>query len=127
MGRFFHGRKAGAARRELASLADRLGLGAVSSWTAGLLAAVDQHAAAVRDILHFSGGRAGPIELAAYAQGVQDVASERGWRPPDTATGVAGWDWVSLRLAGVCLLAMAEPVAMASVLGGDADPLPFIF
>ncbi|WP_199433063.1 DUF6401 family natural product biosynthesis protein [Qaidamihabitans albus] len=111
-----------AARRELASLADRLGHAGLrlGSLAPGLLAAVDQHAASVRDILTLSGGRVSAAELAGYARGVQDVAAESGWRLP----GHASWtpDWVSLRLIAVCLLAVAAPVVVA---GGDADPLLF--
>ncbi|WP_106180302.1 DUF6401 family natural product biosynthesis protein [Prauserella shujinwangii] len=106
-----------AARRELASLADRLsragvGLGAL---TPGLLARVDQHAAAVRDILAFSGGRVDVVELAGYARGVQDVAAESGWQS-------AGTDWFALRLAAVCLLAVAGPVLLP---GTGLDPSLF--
>ncbi|TDE12215.1 DUF6401 family natural product biosynthesis protein [Jiangella asiatica] len=113
-------RRRTAAQRELASLADRLGMADLSEWPAGRLAAVDQHAAAVRDILLLSGEDTGPAELANYARGIEDVAQERGRAP-----GTPNWDapdWVSLRLAGVSILAMADP-AMASIAGGDVDPL----
>lgn len=93
------------ARRELTSLAEHLGLTAPSGlrglapW---ILAGVDQHAAAVRDILLFNGGRLGPVELAGYARGVQDVAREAGWRaaPCDQDAAWAA-DWVNLRLTAV--------------------------
>ncbi|MFF5992722.1 DUF6401 family natural product biosynthesis protein [Prauserella flavalba] len=111
-----------AAKRELSALADRLsrvGL-AVGGLAPGLLASVDQHAAAVRDILTLSGGRVGAVELAGYARGIQDAATESGWHPPLRD----GWDadWVTLRLVAVCLLAAAGTVAVA---GGDVDPLLF--
>ncbi|WP_203454335.1 DUF6401 family natural product biosynthesis protein [Jiangella aurantiaca] len=83
-----------------------------SQWAPGLLAEVDQHAAAVRDILILGDHGLGPVELADYARGVEDVARDRGWRP-------GGHDWVTLRLAGVCLLAMTDGV-MASISDGDA-------
>ncbi|MGH3520137.1 MAG: DUF6401 family natural product biosynthesis protein [Haloechinothrix sp.] len=114
-----------AARRELAWLAERMCMPAPGTlWAPALLAAVDQHAAAVRDILLLSGGQVGPIELAGYARGVQDVATENGWRRPWLGDGeTVAHDWVSLRLAAVCLLAVAGTVAVA--ITGDADPLPY--
>lgn len=77
----------------------------------GLLAAIDQHAAAVRDsLLEGSRGRTGPTSirpavLAAYVEGVRDAAVEHGWRPP---AGPIDWtdpDWVLLRLLAGCALA----------------------
>lgn len=117
-----------AARRELSSLAERLGLAmlpATAGWAPALVATVDQHAAAVRDILMFSGDRVGTVELAGYARGIQDVAREAGWSPVPYAHGPQ-WasDWVNLRLAAVCLLAVAGTVAVAMA-GGDADPSVF--
>lgn len=105
-------RQTARARHELASLAASIGMEAMPAWAPGLLAEVDQHAAAVRDILILGNGGLGPVELAGYANGVEDVARERGWRP-------GGHDWVSLRLAGVCLLAVAQE-ATASIADGDA-------
>ncbi|PXY19065.1 DUF6401 family natural product biosynthesis protein [Prauserella muralis] len=107
-----------AARRELAALADRLGSAglSLSALAPGLLATVDQHAAAVRDILALSGSHVGPVELAGYARGVQDGSgTSAGWRPEPG-------DWVTLRLAAVCLLAAAGTVVVNS---GDVDPLLF--
>lgn len=100
------------ARQELASLAASVGMETMPAWAPGLLAEVDQHAAAVRDILILGNGSLGPVELAGYASGVEDVARERGWRP-------GGHDWVSHRLAGVCLLAVTQG-ATASIEDGDA-------
>jgi hypothetical protein len=72
--------------------------------TPAVQAAIDQHAAAVRDILTLSPGRIGPVELAGYAQGVEDGAFGRGWRPgTDLST-----DWVGLRLAAACSLVTAS-------------------
>ncbi|MPY84086.1 MAG: hypothetical protein GEV00_12370 [Actinophytocola sp.] len=111
------------ARRELTALGERLGLAglpATPGWGPALVAMVDQHAAAVRDILQASTGRAGVVELAGYARGVQDVAHESGrmstplWQDAD---------WVNLRLAAVCLLAAAGTVTTA-LAGGDGDLSP---
>ncbi|WP_026875828.1 DUF6401 family natural product biosynthesis protein [Jiangella gansuensis] len=115
-------RRTTAARRELASLADRLGIAAGGDLPAGVVAEIDQHAAAVRDILVFSGAGVGPVELAEYARGVEDVALEQG-RSPGPLDRQAP-DWVSLRLAAVCALATAGS-AMASVADGDIDPLMY--
>lgn len=101
------------AQRELASLASLIGMETRSRWAPGLLAEIDQHAAAVRDILVLGDHRLGPVALADYARGVEDVARERGWRP-------GGQDWVSLRLAGVYLLAMTDGVMASSIEDGDA-------
>ena len=71
----------------------------------GLLALVDQHAAAVRDSLD---GDRRPLTVAAlggYAEGLRAAAVEHGWSPP---TGPVDWtaaDWTLLRLLAVCLLA----------------------
>jgi hypothetical protein len=64
----------------------------------GMLAAVDQHAAEVRDSLT-SGGRLGVHSLLGYARGFVEAAIGRGWLP-----GASHLDWESLRLAAVCLL-----------------------
>lgn len=78
----------------------------------GLLAAVDQHAAAVRDSL---GGDARPLTamaLAGYAEGVRDAAHEHGWRAPDS--GAVDWstaDWVLTRLLAVSSLVRSLPTA----------------
>lgn len=90
----------------------QLGAGLLAAATApGLAAVVDQHAAAVRDILTVgveSGAAvAGIVLLAGYAQGVQDHVRERGLQlavPADTA----GWleaSWYHVRLLAVCALA----------------------
>lgn len=86
---------------------------AMPQWAPGLLAEVDQHAAAVRDILILGNAGLGPAQLADYARGIEDVARDRGRRPE------GGHDWVWLRLAGVCVLAMTDG-AMASIADGDA-------
>ncbi|TCO51292.1 hypothetical protein EV646_101275 [Kribbella antiqua] len=87
-----------AARQELTMLRDRLTPN-FASLEPALHAAVDQHAAAIRDILGLTAGRAGPVELAAYARGVRDVAADQGWQ-----TGRI--DWVTIRLLAAVSLAL---------------------
>lgn len=74
--------------------------------SSGLRAAVDQHAAEVRDAL---GGRVSAGSLMSYARGFVDAAVARGWWPPHRVAGSyadVDWlpdlDWESLRLAAVC-------------------------
>ena len=88
---------------------------------AGCRAAVDQHAAEIRDAL---GGQVTTSCLMSYARGFTEAAVGRGWWPPhrrSPAAGLglggldldgpggseldlAGLDWESLRLAAVCQL-----------------------
>ena len=71
----------------------------------GLLAAVDQHAAEVRDTLTDRRGRLHPMHLAAYADGVADAATARGWSQEEIMSG--DWSrasWPSLRLLAICVL-----------------------
>ncbi|GAA3454730.1 DUF6401 family natural product biosynthesis protein [Dactylosporangium matsuzakiense] len=90
------------ARARLAELGERVqaavaGLGAGASWFA---AAVDQHAAEVRDAIADRSGRMPVVRLAAYADGVLDTAERRGWRlEPATAPS-----WPLLRLSAVSSL-----------------------
>jgi hypothetical protein len=101
------------ARRFLARLTEQVGTaGLVAAATApALLATIDQHAAAVRDIVAFgvegSAVVAGAVLLAGYARGLVDHAREQGWplRTPDTPTSWSGADWLIMRLVGVCALA----------------------
>src|SRR4051812_48821006 len=58
-----------AAVRELAVLGARLRGEGLEGVGPHLRAAIDQHAAAVRDILALTAGRAGPVQLAAYSRG----------------------------------------------------------
>ena len=70
----------------------------------GLLAAVDQHAAGVRDSLSADSRPLTAVILAAYAEGVRDAAFKHGWRAP---MGPIDWtqpDWVLHRLLAVCAL-----------------------
>jgi hypothetical protein len=72
----------------------------------GLLAEVDQHAAAVRDALGDPQPSPDAISLAGYASGVRDASSDAGWLMPDLET--VDWstvDWSTLRLVAVCALA----------------------
>ncbi len=106
-----------ASQRLLAQLHVRIGMPgmAAAAGLPGLVAAMDQHAAAVRDILSFgvdgSATVAGPVLLAGYAKGLIDQAKELGWRfgtPPDWASA----DWVAARLLAICDLARRanEPI-----------------
>lgn len=91
------------ARRELAVLRDRI-MPDLRSFEPALQAAIDQHAAAIRDILGLTTGRSGPVELAAYANGVRDVAAERGWT---SGRSSAGSDWVTIRLLAAVSMAFS--------------------
>ncbi|MFV2100735.1 DUF6401 family natural product biosynthesis protein [Micromonospora sp. LOL_024] len=94
------------ARSSLVALAIAVGLDgmAAASSEPGLLAAVDQHAAAVRDSLRGDHRPLSAAALAGYAEGVRSAAGEHGWQAP---AGPVTWveaDWVLLRLLGVCAL-----------------------
>jgi hypothetical protein len=71
----------------------------------GLRAAVDQHAAEIRDAL---GGQVTTRFLLSYARGFVEAAVARGWWPPHRrsllGTEQLPLDWESLRLAAVCHL-----------------------
>jgi hypothetical protein len=71
----------------------------------GLLAAIDQHAAAVRDSLFGDLRPLTPLHLAGYAEGVRDAAAEHGWQLPDGPVDWSAADWVLTRLLAVCALA----------------------
>jgi hypothetical protein len=101
------------ARRALDRLHEQLGtVGLVAAATVpGLAAVVDQHAAAVRDILTTgveSGAVVtGAVLLAGYAQGIQDHMRERGLTLP-IPSDHAEWStatWFHVRLLAVCSLA----------------------
>lgn len=72
----------------------------------GLLAAVDQHAAAVRDAIPLE-----PGHLADYLLGFLDELHEQGWRPSDPEP------FPVLRLMAVCWLA-----EQAGTLPADGSP-----
>ena len=78
---------------------------AVAAVSPGLRAAVDQHAAAVRDSLLGDLRPLSEVALAGYAQGIREAAQDHGWQAP---TGPVDWtraDWVLTRLLAVCALA----------------------
>ncbi|MGK5551719.1 DUF6401 family natural product biosynthesis protein [Actinomadura kijaniata] len=60
----------------------------------GLAAAVDQHVAALRDLLPDTG----PESLMGYLEGFADEAFQRGWWPDSTR------DWEFIRIVAVCWL-----------------------
>ena len=72
----------------------------------GLLAVLDQHAAAVRESLAAAGRFVDPPSLAGYARSVLAVAERHGRELPDGAE--LDWskaEWFVLRLVAVCSLA----------------------
>ena len=101
-------RSAYACLEELHSSVGVTGLAAADEHP-GLMAAVDQHAAGVRDSLSADRRPLTPVILAAYAEGVRDAAFTHGWHAP---AGPIDWttsDWVLRRLLGVCALARTLP------------------
>lgn len=64
----------------------------------GLAAAVDQHSAAVRDVITASGDEPVSEVLRDYVHGFADAAIERGWWPD------GGFDWETVRVIAVCSL-----------------------
>jgi len=101
-------RSAHACLEELMSSVGTPGLDAATQ-SPGLLAAVDQHAAGIRDSLSVDVRPLTAVLLAAYAEGVRDAAFTHGWRPP---VGPIDWsenDWVMRRLLAVCALARTLP------------------
>ncbi|HVV14365.1 DUF6401 family natural product biosynthesis protein [Amycolatopsis sp.] len=101
-----------AARKTLAGLHAQLGAGlAAAAAVPGLTAAIDQHSAAVRDIVTVgvegSAAVAGAILLAGYARGLIDQAKEQGWgfHAPADLWGWTNADWFTARLLAVCSLA----------------------
>jgi hypothetical protein len=73
----------------------------------GLMAAVDQHAAAVRESLAASDLPLAAVPLAGYGSSVAAAAMRMGWRVPDPAE--VDWSrahWFQLRLTAVCALAI---------------------
>ncbi|MEV4711048.1 DUF6401 family natural product biosynthesis protein [Micromonospora sp. NPDC049374] len=95
-------------RSSLVTLANAVGLDGLAAASArpGLLAAVDQHAAAVRDSLRGDRRPLTAAALAGYADGVRAAAEEYGWQPA-TPIDWAEADWVLLRLLAVCALTAA--------------------
>jgi hypothetical protein len=93
--------------RPLALLAERFGhrLSEIAL-EPGLLAAVDQHAAAIREAIV----DCGPLReaLSEYVLGFVDALRKRGWREHD------GYDFATLRLTAVCHLIHVNGLADAS-------------
>lgn len=119
-----------AARRTLVRLHDQVGARGlvVAAAVPGLTALIDQHAAAVRDILTFGvdqpAGVAGVVLLAGYARGLLDQAAAEG-KPvvvPADAPAWVGADWLCLRLLAVCALANAENEGRGPFTGGEPVP-----
>jgi hypothetical protein len=97
-------RSAHASLDELMASVGETGL-AATTLSAGLLAAIDQHAAGIRDSLSVDVRPLTAVILAAYAEGVRDAAFKHGWRPPTEAIDWSQNDWVLYRLLAVCQLA----------------------
>ncbi|MDG4801680.1 DUF6401 family natural product biosynthesis protein [Micromonospora sp. WMMD980] len=96
-------------RSTLTTLTTAVGTAGLAAAAAnpGLLAAVDQHAAGIRDSLHGDRRPLTVAALAGYAEGLRDAASEHGWTPPAGPVDWAAADWLLTRLLAVCLLARA--------------------
>jgi hypothetical protein len=95
------------ARAALLVLMDTVGESglAVASAAPGLQAAVDQHAAAIRDSLFGDLRPLTEIALAGYAHGIREAAQEHGWQAPQGPVDWTRADWVMTRLLAVCALA----------------------
>jgi hypothetical protein len=101
------------ARRALSALHDQIGAAGLLAAAAapGVAAGIDQHAAAVRDIVAVgveeSAAVAGVVLLAGYARGLLEQAKELGWQlaVPNNPTAWATADWLTCRLVAVCALA----------------------
>ncbi|MBQ1073800.1 hypothetical protein KBX06_11615 [Micromonospora sp. C31] len=112
---------AGSARATLALLSASVGAEGLAAAAArpGLLALVDQHAAAVRESLDGDRRPLSAAALAGYAEGVRAAASEHGWQPPATPVDWSAPDWLLTRLLAVC--------ALSRSLGAPAPaPLPLV-
>jgi hypothetical protein len=98
---------AASARSTLATLTATVGTAglAAAAGNPGLLAEVDQHAAAVRDSLHGEHRPLSVAALAGYAEGVRAAALEHGRQPPATAVDWSQPDWLLTRMVAVCALA----------------------
>ncbi|OLB76467.1 MAG: hypothetical protein AUI14_18685 [Actinobacteria bacterium 13_2_20CM_2_71_6] len=102
-----------AARAALADLDLRIGTPGLAAAAAlpGLLAEVDQHAAALRDLLGDGERAPSPIGLAGYADGLRDMASGLGWHLPQSdRVDWARAPWLLVRLVAVCQLAVPPSV-----------------
>jgi hypothetical protein len=100
------------ARRWLHKLHEDIGVAGLAAAAAmpGLAAAVDQHAAAVRDNttlgMESSAAVAGLVLLAAYARGLLEHAHQHESALPEPRRpGWAHADWLTVRLVAVCAVA----------------------
>jgi hypothetical protein len=90
----------------LAAVADEFGRRlAELAFEPGLVAAVDQHSAAVRDAVH--GHDSLHEALTDYVLGFTDALRELGWRAHE------GYDFATLRLTAVCHFMRAYGVSPA--------------
>jgi hypothetical protein len=128
---FAHGRAEFSARTMLAELHASVGSPGIAAALAipGLAAMVDQHAAAVRDILtagvEGSATAAAAVLLAGYARGLLDQARDMGWHIDEPATTVA-WtraDWLTTRLVAICDLARRTGERCPATGPHDIEPL----
>jgi hypothetical protein len=101
-------RTAHASLGDLMKTVGHTGLEAAGRWP-GLLAAVDQHCAGVRDSLSADVRPLTAVILAAYAEGVRDAAFKHGWRAPAGPIDWTDTDWVLRRLLAVCALVRTLP------------------
>ncbi|MFV2113059.1 DUF6401 family natural product biosynthesis protein [Micromonospora sp. LOL_025] len=97
---------ASSARATLALLSASVGAEGLAAAAArpGLLALVDQHAAAVRESLDGDRRPLSAAALAGYAEGVRAAALEHGWQPPAAPVDWSAPDWLLTRLLAVCAL-----------------------
>src|SRR5256885_17030955 len=96
-----------AARAALADLTERIGTPglAAAATLPGLLAELDQHGAALRDLLGENDRAPSPIGLAGYADGLRDMAGDLGWHLPQAhQVDWARASWLLVRLLAVCQL-----------------------
>ncbi|HEX8629756.1 MAG TPA: DUF6401 family natural product biosynthesis protein [Catenuloplanes sp.] len=106
------------ARIALDDLMARVGVDGLAAALAhpGLLAQVDQHAAAVRHALRHAGRAVDAAALAGYARSIAAAGQRMGRPVPEPGQAyVTGGDWLRaewhlLRLLGVCLIAEASGV-----------------
>ncbi|GAA1505210.1 hypothetical protein GCM10009827_018350 [Dactylosporangium maewongense] len=79
---------------------------AAAAASAGLQAAVDQHAASVRDALGDPEHGPNAVALASYATGVRDALIEAQWQlPPTSELDWSKAEWPTVRLIAICTLA----------------------
>ncbi|MEV4515358.1 DUF6401 family natural product biosynthesis protein [Dactylosporangium sp. NPDC049525] len=99
-----------AARSTLNGLMTWLGESGLAAAAAsgGLQAAVDQHAASVRDALGDPEHGPNAIALASYATGVRDTLIDAQWQlPPTSELDWSKASWPTVRLIAICALARA--------------------